>query len=189
MDMSKFDKYDSTDHITDEEYAIGFIRIHSEQTEGDYLSTPEYVDKVWEIIKRASERHGFPITPALMDAYAETRAEVETFAHIAIPACAAAAAVVEAHFKDRKEAYLNAYNDAIEKNLSVENAETIANDAANAVSIAYGNSEYEAYNKALAKARAEAAEAESKDGNRNKYDINARLEPQVQVAETGAKYE
>ena len=95
-DLSKYKEFDFVDCVKDEEHAMWQIRKSAEQD--DWTSTPDWVDDIWEDINQASARHGFPITPAMQDAYAEARASAEAVAHITIPIRAAAIARTRVEF-------------------------------------------------------------------------------------------
>ena len=94
--VDEFDEFDIVDEITDEEFALQLIRMSAQQE--DWTDTPECVDDMWDCVNQASARHGFPITPAMQDAYAEARASAEAVAHITIPIRAAAIARTRVEF-------------------------------------------------------------------------------------------
>jgi len=64
----EYSRFDVLDGIKNEEYAALFLKAASEG------NPPGWIDLAWEDVKLASERHGFSITPALVDAYTKTRA-------------------------------------------------------------------------------------------------------------------
>jgi len=75
IDSGKFKKFDILDCITNAEHARNCLYADAAYAVEDGDTAPEEsVDSLWEDIKRASDRHGFAITPALQDAYAWTRA-------------------------------------------------------------------------------------------------------------------
>jgi len=71
--IDEFEEFDVLDHIEDEEYARCYLWAASREQEE--LDTKERVEDAWNVVNRASKRHGFPITPAIRAAYATARAE------------------------------------------------------------------------------------------------------------------
>jgi len=69
--VSKLKKFDVLDYIEDEEDAILYMNAPPELENG--IGTPAEVERAWERVNQASQRHGFPITLAIHDAYAAAR--------------------------------------------------------------------------------------------------------------------
>jgi len=75
IDMSEFKEFNVLDYITNAEHAKNSVYAAAMYAVDDGDAAPEeWVDRTWEDIKHASDRHGFAITPALQDAYAWARA-------------------------------------------------------------------------------------------------------------------
>ena len=73
--VSELKSYVQGEHISSEKSAGVYLRSWLEKNiePGMTRGTPEEIDNAWEAVKRAAERNGFPITPALVEIYAETR--------------------------------------------------------------------------------------------------------------------
>jgi len=67
----EFKEFNVLDYVEDEEDAVYFFEAASIEQEG--MNTPRRVERAWEVVNQASQRHGFPITPAIHDAYAAAR--------------------------------------------------------------------------------------------------------------------
>ena len=67
----EFDEFDVLECIEDEEDAVYYFEAASVEQDG--MDTQDRVRDAWEVVNQASQRHGFPITPAILDAYASAR--------------------------------------------------------------------------------------------------------------------